>query len=42
MVETIETHGRDWTKVMNAINKVSPSRPYSSIVGYAIRLAKLY
>ena len=42
LVEAIETHGRDWTKVMNAMYKVAPSRPYNSIVGYAIRLAKLY
>lgn len=42
MVEAIETHGRDWKMVMNAMYPVAPEKTYNSIVGYAIRLAKIY
>ena len=42
LIKAIETHGRDWTKVIDDLNKVVPSKPYQTIVGHAIKLAKLY
>ena len=42
LVKAIELYGRDWTNVMSLMSESEPSRPYHTIVGHAIKLAKLY